>query len=108
MKKDDANYVDQVSPVADWSTRRSATFPIHIRRGSNARVFNAVPSNSANPHHLHCYSKYRCFDMHDSATSCDKRSLELGRDDQHLLPTECLDRSALGLALTDASTSPTQ
>ena len=46
--------------------------------------------------------------MQDSATSCDKRSLELGRDDQHLLPTECLDRGALDLALTDAFTSPTQ
>lgn len=96
--------VGQVSPVADWLTRRSVTFG----RGSNARIFNKVPSNSANPHHLHCYSKCCCFDMHDSATSCDKRPLELGRDDQHFLPTECLDRSALGLALTDASTSPTQ
>jgi hypothetical protein len=46
--------------------------------------------------------------MQDSATNCDKRSLKLGRDDQHLLPTECFDKSALGLALTDAFISPTQ
>jgi hypothetical protein len=93
----------QVSPVADWLTRRSAPSPIHIRRGSQTRHLN-----SANSHHLHCYGKYCCFDMRGNATSCDKRSLELGRNDSHLLPTECLDRSALGLALTDASTSPTQ
>jgi hypothetical protein len=71
-------------------------------------IVNTVRGESAILHQLHCYSKYCCFDMQAVVRSCDQRPLRSKRDDKHIPPTECLERSALDLALTDASISPPQ